>query len=280
MVRRSASGIALQITKEDNVMASVTKRIEEIKQPYGGYIPLSKFKKIQLNDGKTLFDSENIHASVSGMAVDYMTRLVMGADADDAFYISLKGAKRASLLGQENSAKIADKLLSGIKGIDDKSIISACKLSTFDVWARNPAAAPMAKTADEINPDKNTILNIQTMVERSVDFWKEYGPITADGFTFEYDGYTPTVNSGDGDFLTYDTMWDFKVSKSKPTSKNTLQLLMYWIMGQHSGKEEFRGIKNIGIFNARLNMVYILQISEVSSEIIKEVERDVICYEN
>lgn len=261
-------------------MASVTKRIDEIKQPYGGYIPLSKFRKTQLNDGKTLFESENIHASIIGMTVDYLTRLVMGADASEAFCISLKGAKRASILGQDNSIKIADKLLSRINGIDDKSVVNACKLSTFDVWARNPAAAPMAKTSSEINPDKDTIWNIQTMIERSVDFWKEYGPIKADGFTFEYDGYTPTVNSGDGDFLTYDAMWDFKVSKSKPTSKHTLQLLMYWIMGQHSGKEEFKGIKNIGIFNARLNTVYTLSISDVSTEIIKEIERDVICYED
>ena len=261
-------------------MASVTKRIDEIKQPHGGYIPLSKFRKIQLDDGKILFDSENIHASLVGMAVDYLTRLEMGSDADKSFRISIQGAKLASLLGENKAIEDANLLLQQVKGLDDISVINACKLCTFDVWARNPAVAPMAKKAAEISPDSHTIQNIQIMTVRSIQFWKEYGPIVKDGFRFEHEGYTATVNSGDGDFLTHDTMWDFKVSKAKPTSKHTLQLLMYWIMGQHSGKDEFRGIKNIGIFNARLNTVYTLSILDVSMEIIKEVERDVICYED
>ena len=46
-------------------------------------------------------------------------------------------------------------------------------------------------------------------------FWEDYGPIVKDGFTFEPNGYTEIVNSGDGDYLTADTIWDFKVSKSK-----------------------------------------------------------------
>lgn len=100
--------------------------------------------------------------------------------------------------------------------------------------------ALMAKGVDETNPNKDTIKNIRLMVERSVKFWNEYGPIIKDGFTFEPNGYTKTVDTGDGDYLTADTLWDFKVSKSKPTNKHTLQLLMYWIMGQHSGQDTYK----------------------------------------
>ncbi len=53
---------------------------------------------------------------------------------------------------------------------------------------------------------------------------------------------------------------------------------MYWIMGQHSGQEIFKNIRKVGIFNPRLNIVYLLDISSISKEIITEVERDVICY--
>ena len=61
-------------------------------------------------------------------------------------------------------------------------------------------------------------------------------PIPADDKEYEkmiktgkgsYGGYTYTFESGDGDFLTADTLLDFKVSKSKPTNKHNLQLLMY-----------------------------------------------------
>ncbi len=213
-----------------------------------------------------------------GLTVDYLTRLYMGASVDDAFSISLRGATVAASFGASNAIQLADKLLSNIKGIDDKSVINACKLTTFDVWFRNMPAALMAKKATDTNPDSYTIQNIQTMVKRSVAFWDKYGPIVKDGFTFEPYGYTQTVNSGDGDFLTRDTIWDFKVSKSKPTNKHTLQLLMYWIMGQHSGKSEFKSITNLGIFNPRLNTVYTFPVSKVELDIIKMIETEIICY--
>lgn len=93
-----------------------------------------------------------------------------------------------------------------------------------------------------------------------------------------FGGYTATVSQGDGDFLTSDTLWDFKVSKLKPTNKNTLQLLMYWIMGQHSGQEIYKKITKLGIFNPRLNVVYLLDIKKIPKDIIETVEKEVICY--
>lgn len=259
-------------------MYSVTGRIKNVKQPRGGYIKPSKFNAIDLNDGKTLNDEENIHASVIGMAVDYLTRFVMGTDLEEAFRISLRGVALATKFGVTTAEEEAKNYLSGIKGLDDNSIINACKMVTFDVWYRNLMGAMLAKSAKETNPDKATIENIRIMVERSVSFFEEYGPITVDGFTFEPNGYTETVSSGDGDFLTTDTLWDFKVTKSKPTSKHTLQLLMYWIMGQHSGKDEYKNISKLGIFNPRLNFVYLFDMSNVSDEIITDIEKNVICY--
>lgn len=135
-----------------------------------------------------------------------------------------------------------------------------------------------AKGPEETNPDKKTIDNIRIMIERSLEFWKLYGPIIKDGFTFEPHGYTSIVNTGDGDYLTADTLWDFKVSKAEPTNKHTLQLLMYWIMGQHSGQQIFREIKYIGIFNPRLNIVYKLSLNSIPNEVIRRIEDEVICY--
>ena len=116
------------------------------------------------------------------------------------------------------------------------------------------------------------------MVERSIAFWEKYGPITVDGFDFEPNGYTETVDTGDGDYLTEDTLWDFKVSKQKPTSKHTLQLLMYWIMGQHTGKAEFKNIKKLGFFNPRRNAVYIFPVELIPEKTIRTIEDEVICY--
>ena len=89
-------------------MASVTKRIEEIRQPKGGYIKPSAFKTIEMHDGIILNENENIHGSIIGMTVDYLTRFMIGANPYDAFEISLRGASIAELMGQENSLSTAE----------------------------------------------------------------------------------------------------------------------------------------------------------------------------
>ena len=259
-------------------MSSVTNRIKEIKQPRGGYIKPSSMRIIELNDGKNLNEEENVHSSIIGMAVDYMTRFLMGSNITEAFKISIIGSKAAEFLGKKDYVKKLKEILKKINGLDDTSIANACKAVTFDVWYRNPKAAMLAKGADETNPDKNTINNIQILIERSLQFWKEYGPIKVDGFTFEDKGYTDVVDAGDGDFLTEDTLWDFKVSKSEPKSEHTLQLVMYYIMGKHSEKPCFNNINKIGIFNPRLNKIYLLETGSIPNDIIKTIEKDVICY--
>lgn len=251
-------------------MYSVTQRIKVTKQPRGGYIKPKDFTETKLNDGINLNSNENIHASLVGLAVDYLTRFMTGTPIEEAFHISLLGSE----LIQER--KNAEKLLSKIKGLDDNSIISACKAVGYDVCFR--AGTLGYKPVQQIQPNTETIDNIRIMVNRCLSFWQKYGPVVVDGFTFE-GGYTDIISSGDGDYLTKDTLWDLKVSKDVPKNKYTLQILIYYIMGCHSIHKEFQNIKKLGIFNPRLNSVYLLDIANISDETIQEVSSEVIGYQ-
>ncbi len=251
-------------------MASVTKRIKEIKQPRGGYLPPKNLEVTNLDDGTTLYQGENIHASLVGLAVDYLTRtFVCGASKENAFKISLLGAAIAGEL------EYAEKLLKKIKELDQSSIKAACQLVGYDVCFR--AGAEFFSGVKQIKPNEDTLKNIEIMVTRSKAFFEKFGPIVWDGFTFE-GGYTETVNAGDGDFLTADTLWDYKVSVKDPTNQHTLQLLMYHIMGMHSKYDCFKKINYIGFFNPRLNKVYRFELAKLDPQIIEMIERDVICY--
>ncbi|MEY8345885.1 hypothetical protein [Niallia circulans] len=250
-------------------MYSVMRRVKDTKQPRGGYIKPKDFKVFELNDGKVLFDEENIHAVLIGLAVEYLTRFTMGTSLENTFRISLRGASNVK------ESSYAKELLNEIHGLDDKSIDSTCKLVGFDVAFRSGISG--YKPVHTIQPDSSTISNIRIMVERSMTFINNYGPIVKDGFTFE-GGYTNIISSGDGDFLTRNTLWDFKVSKNEPTNKHTLQLLIYYLMGIHSIHDEFQEVDKIGIFNPKLNKVYILDIKDIPSETIVEVSKDVIGY--
>lgn len=262
-------------------MATVTQRVNQIKRPGIDYIKPSEFTRWHLKNTESLspIESENVHPSVVGLAVDYLTRFILSNDLREAFSISLKGAMAYSLLEEtEEPLLIYEELLNKVNGLDATSIESACKIATFDVWHRCPFKAPYVKGYEETNPNTVTIDNIRIMVERSLSFFKKFGPITKMGFDFYPNGYSKTITAGDGDYLTKDTLWDYKVSKAHPTSVNVLQILTYWVMGQHSGQDVFNDISQIGIYNPRLNIAYTYKLSWIDEYIISDVEDCVIGY--
>ena len=249
---------------------SVTRRAKTVQQPHGGYLPLSRFAHHTLEDGFCLKAAENIPASIIGQTVDYMSRLVAGLEVPEhAFQVSLFGAMMAGCPHR------GVELLSQIHGLDDASLSAACKLSSYDAHFRSPnmkAAHPV-----EPEPNHDTLFNIRLMITRMVRFLSEYGPVIKSGFTMD-GGYTDIVSSGDGDFLTEDTLWDVKTSKFPPKSSDTLQVLMYYIMGKHSWNESFQKIQSIGIVNPRLNSIWTIDAAQVPHSVIEEVERHVIGY--
>lgn len=269
--------------ERSDYMYSVTERIKRVKHP-GRFIKVSDFTKIQFDDGKTLAPYENIDGSLMGRVVDYLTRAAVSGDLCGAFHYSIEGAKYADKIesrygGKADNLKEAERLLSEIRGFDDTSIIIASRLTWYDLWYRKPEAA-MRYGRQDIFPNMPTIWNIRRMVRRSMEFLKGCGGAVKFDLTFEPNGYTQTVSSGDGDFLTADTLWDMKVYRptTKITKRETLQILMYWIMGQHSGQEIFKGVTKIGFFNPRMNTAYVLDVSKIPAEVIREVEDKVICY--
>ena len=135
------------------------------------------------------------------------------------------------------------------------------------------------KPVDSIKPDGATIDNIRTMVECSFKFFEQYGSKVLDGFSLEY-CYEDVVIKGDGDFITKDTLWNFKTTKEKPKSDHTLQLLVYWRMGLRSEYQEFKKIKYLGIYNPRKNIVYRIDVSNINGGVISEVESKIIGYRN
>ena len=257
-------------------MYSVTQRISKVKQPRGGYINPKRLEVIEQPALGELAEAENIHTSLVGLAVDYLTRLENGAAVKEAFKISGSGAVKLSRV-DDNAIGLCAGLMDQVKsGLSDETITAACKLSGFDCCFR--AGLAVYRPVENINPDADTISNIRLMVNRSLAVIEAYGPVTMDGFTFP-GGYTEMVSAGDGDFLTKDTLWDFKVSVKPPTNKHTLQLLIYWRMGLHSIHDEFNTIEYLGFFNPRLNTVYRIAVADIDEATITEVERDVICYE-
>lgn len=293
-------------------MYSVTSRINAIqknnklKQPIGGYLPLKLFQYEEFLNKKELFSQsdENISPRLIGLVVDYLVRYIHDGDAKAAFSISLQGARDKDKFENEDkitnnksflkklfnsknkisNIEIANSFVNKIIGTDDDSIINACKLVQYDVWFR-VGYYENWKLKEDVN--SQTIKNIRTMVVNSLNFFESEGSIIKHTLSFRdvnsnlpmTGGYSRVVSCGDADFLTPNGLWDLKVSVNKPSSKDTLQILMYWIMGLHSKQPCYKNISKIGFFNPRLNCAWYINTKDIDPKLIKFVEDEIICYE-
>lgn len=255
-------------------MPSVTQIVGTAHQPRKGYLPLSKFDMTEYSDGRSVSGEYNIHPAIVGLAVDYGTRLAQGAPSRDVFSVALAGA---SLVGALSEAEELLGELDDIAGEDgvpsSGSIVRICKLSGFDSAFR--AGARAYKPVSEIEPDDQTVADIRTLIERTVEFFEENGPVTDSGFTFS-GGYSDSIESGDADYLTADTIWDLKVRKAQPNKNSTLQVLLYYLLSLHSDQPEFKGITKVGIYNPYLQCAWTVSVLDLDESMLREVEAEVL----
>ena len=99
---------------------AVTSRIRRVAQPPDGYLPLFLFDEGCLADPVPLYAFEDVPADVTGLAVDYLSRVARGVPARDAFRVPLAGAR---LVGRSADA---ERLLAMVDGFSDRSVRAAC----------------------------------------------------------------------------------------------------------------------------------------------------------
>lgn len=249
---------------------SMVARVHAWHQPPGGLLPVSLFSRRVMDDPMPLHDrvAETVPADIAGLYVDYMTRAMTGSDVRDAFRVPLTGAR---LVG--DGAR-AERLVSMVDGFFGGSIRAACMLLDYDRASRH---GPGGWRPRRIDVDGPTCWNLSRMVARSLAFLDEYGPVVWRDFRFD-GGYTDLITSGDGDFLTCDTLWDFKVSKRPPTPMGTLQVLTYWRMGLHSRYPVYRSIRRLGLWNPRLDTAWLLDVDRIGDGLRGLVDERIIGY--
>ena len=81
-------------------MFSVTKRIETVSQPQGGYIPKSLFVEEKYDDRLEVAEVEAAFAGIQGMATDYLTRFMLTSNKLTAFKISILGAAKVDVVNE------------------------------------------------------------------------------------------------------------------------------------------------------------------------------------
>ena len=114
----------------------VASCVRMVSQPAGGLLPPSLFERVRLDDRSGLHAAsrETVPPDIAGLFVDYMTRVVTGADVRIAFRVPLLGAR---LVGESERA---ESLLARVDGFSMRSVTAACLLLDYDSAGRRGPA--------------------------------------------------------------------------------------------------------------------------------------------
>lgn len=254
----------------------VTRCIQRIQQPYGGYLPKGMFQMDSFSDGCTEKEEERIKAAMSahgsriGTTVDYLTRAYFGTCKRKMFDMAIKGAKLVNRLSE------AEALIEKVCGMDVESIEAAYKLIGFEIvyLTKKRFYSP---SRNKTCPDE-VIYAIQQLGYRSEIFFETCGRMVSCGLDLRR-GYGTIVTSGDGDFLTTDGLWDLKCTKKSWSKDWGLQVLVYLLMGLRADPLKFQNVKVLGIFNAVRNESFKISLEDIPEETFYQVSRDVIGYQ-
>lgn len=253
-------------------MASVAHVAAKMHQPRGGYFKLSDFSERSYSDNLPFTGSYSITPGTLGMTVDYLSRVMLGETVEKGFRIALVGAKSIGKDEIEYAGSLADKLQAAIiagESLSNEQIRVAVRLARYDAAYRMGAKH---HRPDEGAPiDATTVEDIRTLVSRTVRFFRAHGPLIDTGITFA-GAYCKSVDSGNADYLTSDTLWDLKTSKDKPKPKDVLQLVIYFLLSKRSSKSEFEDVKRIGFYNPRLNRSWTLGVADIDCDTLSRVE--------
>ena len=94
--------------------------------------------------------------------------------------------------------------------------------------------------------------------------------------------YTRAVNSGDIDLVTKKAVWKIFISgdkKPKPSTPETLEVLMQYIMAVNADPDLKDKLQYIGIYDPNRNLIYVMKTSDIPQEVIDTVSADVIGYD-
>lgn len=256
------------------ISEAVSRVANHSPQPRGGYLPPKSFKEISFGDDEFIDrKGENIPPGTVGLAVDYLTRFMLFGNLENAFYISSLGVdKYCEYVGSKDIIPDFVANLYNIAGLDRKSIQAAVNTVKFDVFFRSGYQESYADIARSvIDVDKLTANHIKRLVERSIAMLKSFGKPVDKEMVFIH-SYNDILTHGDADYLVDDIIIDMKVSTKPITSKQTLQIFLYYLMGRHEvDDKDYQKLKRIGIINPRMNKAFVYNPADLDPAIYRHI---------
>lgn len=266
-------------------MASVTSIINSDRYKDNKLVSVSLFKEEVFKNGSYLYTNENLEERLIGAVVDNILRVYVCMENGykrniDCIYKAFETSFSYinNIKNRVNECNCIVDIMSKSKFLDDEFIKCACKLVAYSFTVSRKDGKYFK---DENNvPDSKTIERIRNLVNNGIDFIKMYGPVIGFDLSFE-GGYTNSVSNGRADYLMEDCLWDLKVYRSDISCKDSLQLVLYYLLGLRSiHREKYLRVKKLGIYNPKKCKIYTVNIEDIDKSILENIEKTIIEEEN
>lgn len=240
--------------------------------PLSKIVSTRKFQKIEYhsdNLGELPLEEENMAPATTGTLIDFLTRIIVLND-DDAFGVSARGVGEMANDDQKKrylyeaamlKALVEDK---EIDDLDDDVFNIGVNICAWEQALRGGYYFP-----PQIYPNDTTMAHYKVMLKRVKAYLEKIGNIIRTGYG------SATANgliSGDGDYLSSDTLIDFKVSKHKTMQPNWVrQLFLYRVLLRDELVSPDQ-IKKLMIYNPRRDEGYLLDLTQIDYGILDFVK--------
>lgn len=255
--------------KEENV-TTVARNSKLL--PLSKIVSTSKFQKISYhsdNIGSLALEDENISYTSTGTLIDFLTRMIVLND-NNALGISLRGL--AEMANKQQKAGYLYKAAM-FKTLTKDTEIDELNDDVFnlglDICAWEQAIRGGHYVSPQAYPNETTIIHYKIMLKRAKAYLEKIGNIIRTGYV------SATKNgliSGDGDYLSPDTLIDFKVSKFTTMQPNWVrQLFLYRVLLRDELVSPDQ-IKKLMIYNPRRDEGFLLDLTQINPNILDFVK--------
>ena len=234
--------------------------IRSIEQPQGGFINPKEMMMTKIPGEAIDLKKVSIETSLFHHSVQKMIYYLTTKDKEKTFHYVLDQYVDTPLYGRcidyyENIREVSNGILSV------ETIVNMIRLLNLDQTRMQYKGMDI-----EITVSKETTEVFQTINMRWLDFQRTYGFFERTGLSLS--GSLIDFQNDTSDYLSKDTLLLISTANGYPSKFQTLKLFVEYLLGIHSYVYKcFVGIRNIAVYNPRMNEYYRIPLKKIPDEI-------------
>lgn len=275
------------------IRSSLSKRVKQVMQPKGGYLPISKFQVVNLKDDFKVTNYKNkdqeIFSKLINEVVNSISMYLYTNDFAASFRLAIRGIfsyindyKEYSIkyfrddelteLMLDFKSKITTAFNFNLDDEDEsnnyeiiRNIFTVCQFEVIARFGYEPYKLWKKSRGKKIEVDfkSGTVIpdyicrNVIIFIKRTLEFYKNLNKIDFGELLYN----SELISSGSCDFISKETLWKLQISQfdfknNRNIDEVTLKLIISYLMiknNTHYNSKNYSWVSNVGIFNPYIN---------------------------